>query len=202
MGLFGFRKKEVAMVIPEPNQNEIDWFFTEEAKSIFEKWVKLYKDEMWEEWGSLGVFMEPYMSEEDEPERRTYPCTFFADYFRALKTIVHPRLVFEATDLAIDGDAAPAIPYPDCLKPECNPLINFAIKMRPIFYRACCNYDVQKLQHTPGVTLIVELLKEAFLNGVDASNQSWIYEESLWLDRLGFVKDETKIRETIWKKWK
>ena len=146
--------------------------------------------------------MEPYMSEKDEPERRTYPCTFFADYFRALKTIVHPRLVFEATDLAIDGDAAPAIPYPDCLKPECNPLINFAIKMRPIFYMACCGFSVQELQHNPGVVLIVELLKEAFLKGFDASNESWIYEKSIWFDKRGYLKDETEIKASIWKKWK
>ena len=50
MGLF-WKKEQKPVVVPEPNQNEIDWFFTEEAKFLFEGTFVL-SDEMYEIWFS------------------------------------------------------------------------------------------------------------------------------------------------------
>lgn len=196
MGLFDFLKqKNDFVIIPEPDPKELNWFFSEEAKSLFDSWVELYGDEMWEEWCSLGVYMEPCMREKGDPSRKTYPCTFFADYLRVLKTMVPAMLAYEAADLAIDGDVADAIPYPNCLKPEFNPLINFAIKMKPIFYST----NGKELEANSVVNLMIEYIKDAFLNGVNVSNESWLYEKNLWLDKKGNLKDSSKIKETIFK---
>ena len=189
MGLFGFKKKEKQVVIPEPDKSELDWFFTEEAKELFEKSVRLYEDEMWETWSKGQREMIGPILEKGNWHRREYPCTFFADYLRALKTLDSPRLAVNAVDLALDGEI-PAIPYPDCLKPEFNPLINFAIKIKHIYHSK--RYD-EDLDFNRGMECVIAYLHSAFLNGVDESNEPWLYEKSFWFDEKGKLKEDYSI---------
>ena len=189
MGLFGFKNKEKQVVIPEPNKSELEWFFTEEAKNVFERSVKLYTDDMWEVWSSGERNMIGPILEKGNPFRKEFPCTFFADYLRALKTMDSPRLAINAADLAIDGEGAAAIPYPNCLKPEFNPLINFAIKIKPIYH----SKNGRDLEFDRGMSCVIAYLHSAFVQGVDASNEPWIYEKSLWFNEKGKAREHYEI---------
>ena len=191
MGLFGFKKKEKQIVIPEPNKSEVDWFFTEEAKNTFETWVKENNDEMWEVEAEKGIRgITGATLEKGNIFRKEYPCTFFADYLRALKTMDSPWLAFYAANLALDGDE-PGIPYPNCLKPEFNPLINFAIKIKPIYYKK--RWD-EALDFNTGMACVIVYLFQAFIEGVDESNQSWLYEKSFWFDEKDALRKDWEIK--------
>ena len=189
MGLFGFNKKEKPIIVPEPDKSKVEWFFTEEAKERFKILVRRYADDMQEVWFSGENNMIGAILEKGNPYRQEFPCTFFADYLRAIKTMASPALAFVATDLAIDGDGGEAIPYPDCLKPEFNPLINFAIKIKPIYY----SKNGGDLEYNFGMRCVIEYLHSAFIKGVDASNESWIYEKSLWFNEKGKTREHYEI---------
>ncbi len=200
MGLFSFFKRDNEdndkIVIPQPDENEIKWFFSDEAREVFEIMVLSNADEMEEIWGQEygQLEMNGYITPKGNPLRREYPCTFFADYLRALKTIDSPRLAYYTMDLALDGDMAPAIQYPDCLKAEINPLINFAIKIKPVFYSKYGN----DIQFSWAMNVITKYLHDLFANGFeDESNESWIYESSLWLNEKGKVREYQEIVEHI-----
>ena len=194
MGLF-WTKKEKPVVIPEPDKNATDWFFTEEAKNLFGKSIHVYKEEMYEVWFSEygPSSMIGYTQAKGNPFRKEYPCTFFADYLRGLKTMHSPYLAINAADLAIDTEEREAIPYPDCLKAECNPLINFAIKIKPIIY---CRHG-EDLTFNPGMKTIIFYLHDAFECGCNESNEEWIYEKSLWFNEKGKVREYSAIESDI-----
>lgn len=193
MCLFG-RKKEKPVVVPEPNKNEVDWFFTQEAKNLFQEYA-YNKDEMYDVWFSEygAMDMIGYIMAKGNAYRREYPCTFFADYLRVLKTIDSPDLAINAVDLALDGDGADAITYPDCLKPEFNPLINFALKIKPVYYAK----NGEDLRFNSGMKMIIGYLHDAFVGGVDESNESWIYEKSLWFNAKGKPREYSEIEADI-----
>ena len=149
---------------------------------------------MYETWASKQSDITYYILPEGNPYKKgDYPCSFFADYFRALKTKFDLRLVINAVDLAIDGDGADAIPYPNCLKPEFNPLVNFAIKMKPIFYHK----NGKDIEYNCAIDILITYLHNAFINGADESNEPWMYEESLWFDEKGKQKDDSVIIRKI-----
>lgn len=190
MGLFAI-KKEKPVVVPEPDNNLVNWFFTVAAENAFEQSVYVRSKEMYEVWFSQygPSQMAGYIQPKGHPFRKEYPCTFFADYLRALKTMASSYLALNAADLAIDGDGADAIPYPDCLKAERNPLINFAIKIKPIIY---CKHG-EDLTFNNGMKTMICYLHDAFVKGVDESNEQWIYEKSLWFNAKGKIREDSEI---------
>lgn len=200
MGLFDFLKKEKNVIVPESDADKVNWFFTDEAKAVFKRTL-FDVDEMWNIWkGQNGAsYMIGYTSPEGNPFRKNFPCTFFADYLRALKTMDAPRLAVYAVDLAMDGDACEGIPYPDCLKAEHNPLINFAIKIKPIYHS---KYG-EGIKFDSGMNLLLKYLHDAYAHGMeDESNESWMYEKELWFNDKGKVRDHREIEQTIKEKVK
>ena len=134
-----------------------------------------------------------YINAKGNPYRKEYPCTFFADYLRALKTMDSACLAINAVDFALEGDGADAIPYPECLKPEVNPLINFAIKIKPIIYTK----NGKDLTFNSGMKMIIGYLHDAFVGGFDESNESWIYDNSLWFNAKGKPREYYEIQSDI-----
>lgn len=106
MGLFDFFKKSKKMIaIPEPDQKEVDWFFTEEAKERF-KVCGMNAEEMISIWTSPNgeVLMMGYTARNGNMRRDDLPSTFFADYLRALKTTDMVALATFAAHLAVYDD--------------------------------------------------------------------------------------------------
>ena len=121
------------------------------------------------------------------------PVSFFHDYLKALKTIYSERLAMNAVHLAYDEDDN-FIRYPDCFMKEHNPVINFAIKFKPIFYSK--NGDA--LKSNGGMESLIAYLHDVYVNeGVDESNEKWIYEESLWFNSKGKERNSAEIRADI-----
>lgn len=193
MGLFGIKKGK-SVIVPEPNQNELDWFFTKEAENLFNSCIRK-KDEMYEVWFSENgdKYMIGYTMPKGNSFRREYPCTFFADYLRVLKTIDTPHLAINAVDLAMEEDGEVLLSYPECLKAEFNPLINFAIKIKPIIYTK----NGKDLTFNSGMKMIIGYLHDAFVGGFDESNESWIYETSLWFNMKGKPREYYEIQSDI-----
>lgn len=210
MGLFDFFKKtEKQVVIPEPDEQAVAWFFTDEAKSRFRICVS-NKDEMLQVWFSPygKAIMAGYTAPKGNIYRRDdlLP-TFFADYLRALKTTDMAYLATNAAHLAIDDETV-AIPFPDCLKAEYNPLINFAIKIKPIFYHK----KGKELEYNGAMQSMIAYLHDNYVdNHIDESNEQWIYEESMWFDAkekernsseiLADIKAKVKYPEIVLKKY-
>ena len=202
MGLFKFFKKEKEIVIPQPDEGKVKWFFSEEAEATFKRTLHS-KDEMLSIWFAEGGKTEliAYTSGESVFRRGDFPCTFFADYLRALKTIDVPRLAMNAVHLAMDGDWGTAIPYPDCLKAEYNPLINFALKIKPIYY----SKNGTGIEYNAGMNMLIAYLHDVYTDySEDESNESWIYEKSLWFNEKGKVREwqeiTARIRENVKRK--
>lgn len=171
----------------------IKWFFTEEAKIKFETSVKQYAREMYETWKTDKRKLCFYTREKGCPGRREYPCTLIADYLRALKTIDTYKLSMDIANLAIKiSDMA----YPNCLMAEKNPLINFAIKFKPLYQ---CDKG-KKIAHNSAMEMMIFYLHDMFLAGEDESNESWIYEKSLWYKANGKARKDYKIIKDISKK--
>lgn len=197
MGFFDVFKnlfKEKEIIIPPADEEKVNWFFSEDAKDMFKRTLR-YAKEMYEigtQEGGMSDLI--FYTGEGSARREELPCTFFADYLRALNTIAVPRLTFMAADLAIDGEAAPAIPYPNCLKAEYNPLINFAIKIKPLFY----SKNGKDIQFDPSMNVLIIYLHNLYANGLeDESNEAWIYERSLWFNEKGIVREWREILEDI-----
>lgn len=196
MGLFGFFKKsKEQVVVPEPDKKAVDWFFTEEAKSRF-RVCKSNKKEMFQVWSSPHgkAYMAGYTAPKGNIYRRDdFPSTFFADYLRALKTTDMAFLATNASHLALKDEVVP-IPYPDCLKAEFNPLINFAIKIKPIFYHK----KGKDLEYNGAMQSMIAYLHDCYVdNYIDESNEQWIYEESLWFDSKGKERNSSDILADI-----
>ena len=199
MGLF--RKKEKQkIVVPESDQNEIAWFFTEEAKSRF-RICKSNAEEMIQVWSSPHgkALMAGYTAPKGNVYRRDdFLSTFFADYLRALKTTDMAFLATNASHLALNDEVFP-IPYPDCLMAEYNPLINFAIKIKPILYHK----KGKGLEYNGAMQSMIAYLHDCYVdNDIDESNEQWIYEESLWFDSKGKERNSVEILADIKEKVK
>lgn len=185
MGLFKFAKKTP---ISEPM--DVDWFFTDTAKKAFKNTL-INKDEMYEicskyNWPSK---IAAYLAPKGDSYREEFPATFFADYLRALKTIDWPMLAVNAADLAIDGEID-AISYPNCLNPEYNPLINFAIKIKPII----SHKNGKNLEYNAAMKSMIAYLHDIYTDDcIDESDEKWIYEENLWFDSKGKERDSSNI---------
>ncbi len=193
MGFFDFFKnlfKEKEIIIPPVDEEKVNWFFSEDAKDTFKRTLR-YAKEMYEIWAEEGGPSDLiFYTGEGNARREELPCTFFADYLRALNTIDVPTLSFMAADLAIDGEAAPAISYPNCLKAEYNPLINFAIKIKPLFY----SKNGKDIRFDTSMKVLIIYLHNLYANGLeDESNEAWIYEKSLWFNEKGIVREWREI---------
>ena len=189
MGLFGFSKKK-KVIIPEADEEKVDWFFSEDGEGTFQSC--LYNiDEMMEILSEKGGITDMIgYTGEGMFRNSDLPCTFFADYLRALKTIDVPKLACAAVDLAIDGDACEGIPYPNCLTAALNPLINFAIKIKPIYH----SKNGKDICFDAGMNTLIDYLHDVYAHYLeDESNESWMYEETLWFNKKGKVRDWQEI---------
>ena len=45
--------------------------------------------------------------------------------------------------------------------------------------------------------MIIAYLHDAFVNGVDESNEAWIYENSLWFNTKGNKREDSEIEADI-----
>lgn len=190
MGLFDFFKNK-KVVIPEPNAEELTWFFSDKGKNAWESSL-VNKTEMYDlyhsEYGESLIAAN--IQKEGNRFRTNLPCTFFADYLRALKTVDSAKLAFLCADLSIDGAGAPAIPYPECLKAEHNPLINFALKIKTVYHEK----NGRDIMFSTGFKMILSYLHELFLNGFeDESNEDWLYQKELWFTPKGKLREMKEI---------
>lgn len=186
MGLFS--KKP--MIVPEADEIAVNRFYTREMERRFMRSIFNYWDEMMELWraeGITGMIMHTRLGL-DAWGDNAFPIAFFAEYFRALKTMDTPMICMMATALACDKEGK--IDYPHCFMEEYNPLVNFAIKIKPIFHRK--NGD--SLWLNCGMRSMLAYLHDAFVNeGIDESDEEWIYEESLWFNAKGKVRTDSEI---------
>ncbi len=181
---FGVPKRQEYQKTEEDLRTErLEWFFTEEAKEKFELSVKKYEDEMYEVWKRDVSEFIMYTSEKGSPNRIEYPCTIIADYLRALDTMTPPCLSVDIAHLIIEGCGD--VQWPDCLKAEHNPLINFAIKIKPLYH--CKNG--KDIEFDSAMRMMIFYLHDAFLKGYDESNEEWIYEKSLWYNKNGKARE-------------
>ena len=196
MGLFDlFNKTKKQIVIPEPDEQAVAWFFTDEASNKFRTCVSNTEDILQVWFSPNGNFiMTGFTTPKGNIYRRDdFLPTFFADYLRALKTIDMAFLAANAARLAIDDETV-AIPFPDCLKAEYNPLINFAIKIKPIYYHK----NGKELQYNSAMKSMIAYLHDCYVdNQIDESNEDWIYEESLWFDSKGKERNSEEILADI-----
>ena len=195
MVLFDFFKSTKPIKVPEADQKAVDWFFTVDGKIAFQE-ALCNQQEMLDLWFSPNghLHMVGCTCPKGNPYRREYPSTFFADYLRALKTIDMAFLATNAAHLAMDDDERDAIPYPDCLKAEYNPIINFAIKFKPIFYHK----KGEELEYNTAMKSMIAYLHDCYVDHyIDESNEQWIYEESLWFDVKGKIRSGSEILADI-----
>ncbi len=199
MGLFGFSKKK-KVIIPEADEEKVDWFFSEDGERTFQSRlhnVDHMMDVLSEESG-LGLMLGLTQAEGGMFRNEHLPCTFIADYLRAYKTIDVPKLTCAIVDLAIDGNACEGIPYPNCLTAAFNPLINFAIKFKPIYH----SKNGKDIKFNSGLNTLIDYLHDVYaLYLEDESNESWIYEETLWFNKKGKEREwqeiVTDIKENV-----
>ena len=195
MGLFDFISKSKPVVVPEPDKSAVDSFFTEEAALEYKRSLRLY-DEMVEKWDEDCTDFVFFTHAKGSPHRVEYPCTIFADYLRALKCMDIYRLAVFAAVAAYEGEER--ISYPDCLKSECNPFINFAIKIKPIIY----SKNGEDLQFSGAMDILLIYLSRAFSNGSDESNEEWMYDNSLWFNDRGKPREHYELIQIIKRKVK
>lgn len=191
MGLFG--KKPV--VIPEPDKNAINWFSTKEAEKLFKYSVRNNWDQMMQIWQAKGKWgIAPYARYGlDKLGEEAMPIAFFYEYLKAWKTMCSEHLAMNAVDLALDEESGEIL-YPNCFMKEHNPLVNFAIKIKPIFY----SKHGESLEFNCGMMSMIAYLHDVYVNeGIDESNEKWIYEETLWFNQRGKERDSSEIISDI-----
>lgn len=68
-------------------------------------------------------------------------------------------------------------------------MINFAIKIKPLFYSNTKKGLDYNLEYSSALKSMVAYLHDCYVNqGLDESNEQWIYEKSLWFDDKGKVR--------------
>lgn len=191
MGLFNFLKRD--------NKNEdiksVEWYFTEEAKQEWERITKLHHEEMVDAWNHNYNWLDGIIrahtvkdwldkqEKRESKERADWPCMFLKRYFIAagykedfIKYSLTPLVCFTA-NMGVDGDLADAVPYPQLLLAENNPLINIAEKFQKI------NWTYSKAM----LEIIMRYAFNAFCEGLDVSEESWIYVEKNHKDEEGWT---------------
>lgn len=195
MGLFDFRKKKTNAVVPNEqdtvDKEKINWYFTEEAKEKFERSMRFHFDEMMELYQDSPSNL-IFIIEDGTYRREDMPCTFFADYLREMKLFYNAVLVANLADLAHDGDV-PGIPYPECIRQITNPLIDFAVKMTPLYKMK----NGENLKYSVAVKALIFYIHRAYCEYVDVSDEIWMYEQDLFFTPKGKLKDDSAILEDI-----
>ena len=138
MGLFGlFNVPKYKKTEEDIKRENPDWFFSEECEKLFKRSIRLNWDKMFEIWredGINGMYFYAGNNIQKFAEDDVLPITFFGEYFRALKTVDWPLLCMNAVDFAYTKDGGGYYFYPECFEKEGNPIVNFAIKIKPIIY--------------------------------------------------------------------
>ena len=201
MGLFGlFNVPKYKKTEEDIKRENPEWFFSEDCEKLFKRSIRLNWDNMFNEWnngGASNMYRYTAYSIKDLGDE-SFPITFFADYFRSLKTMDNPMICMNAVDFAYTKEAGGCYFYPECFEKEGNPIVNFAIKIKPIINHK----NGKELWLNGGMKSIIAYLHDVsedvgLRDGLEESNQEWIYKESLWFDSKGKERKDSEILADI-----
>ena len=186
MGLFNLLKKHNNN---EVNEEKVQWFFTSEALSIFNSCAK-YRSEMQKIITSDRLRFSTIFATslpKGYPHRNdNFLSTFFADYLRELNTITPGGIVYFAAEFALDHRED--IPFPLCLEAEFNPIINYAIKINRYRKKGGSNFEFSH-----GINNICAYIYYAPHYNHDISNETWMFDESLYFNEKGKLREDEEI---------
>ncbi len=204
MGLFDFLKGKLGVpkyqkTTEDLKKENAEWFFAEEGEEYFSQCAR-NKTEMYsvrdDEEMSVDV-KRMTISGWSLPvgSRARYehvPCTFFADYFRAIGAFDGGIFSFYASDIALRRQDSRALGYPNGLKPEFNPLVKYAQ-----FLGGLGKQYRDSITDSNAVEGIGVYINECFFNDENALDEGWILDKNLYVNENGIFRSDDEIRKLV-----
>lgn len=221
MGLVGTIKAllglgEFALLKKSP-----EWFISEEGKQTYEKYRQysedmrkwVYDGDFWEGIDFIGSMVSSPVDTVMTDKQKQWPCRYWYFYLVQLHKKNKDNLVYSGflNDKVTAGLVAFLLGtvvsdnWPDVLKPEENPILNYLLKQKihPAFLHTYESRETFLPSDYEKATAInferVHLLyvNDMFAEGIDASDETWLYDENIYKNARGDARQISEIISMI-----
>ncbi len=173
------------------DQKEKEWYLSEQGKTKFLQMMEEYREDMAESWNNdrddfICFYSKRWAPTPQERERliemSNWPCIFIRDCLYALgySSYCDDAYVGVMTVALFES----GVSFEDIFSSNKNPFLKLFVNWKKTF--------AEDISYVVIRNLVYDYIWKAYKNGVDATNESWMYEKSTYL-----TDDEINIIEPI-----